>query len=153
VPREILEPAFDRLALTGYAQRTRDQFWLTPAGAREVELVRADTLEWLTSGLAQSSGLQVRPDRVEVRKALDKITQDVLVQRDWTDDATQAMQMRPPRRAVPPRRRPPPPPARPVAPQQQRPPLRAPRAPEPPTAPIRPPYPPPPPRGPRPPGR
>jgi EmrB/QacA subfamily drug resistance transporter len=153
VPREILEPAFDRLAVTGYAQRNRDQFWLTPTGAREVELVRADTLEWLTSGLAQSSGLQVRPDRVEVRKALDRITQDVLVQRDWTEDTTQAMQLRPPRRtAVAPPRRPPTPPGRPVPPQQQRPPMRAPRAPEPPTTPIRPPYPPPP-RGPRPPQR
>ena len=155
VPREILEPAFDRLAVTGYAERTRDQFWLTPTGAREVELVRAETLEWLTSGLARSSGLQIRPDRDEVRKALDRISQNVLVQRDWTEDSTQAMQMRPPRRAVSPRRRPPPPPppsGRPVPTNLQRPPVRAPRPPDPPTAPIQPPYPPQP-RGSRPPQR
>ncbi|MCV7132378.1 MFS transporter, partial [Mycobacterium hodleri] len=107
VPREILEPAFDRLALTGFAQRTQDQFWLTPAGAREVELVRADTLEWLTSGLTQSAGLHVQPDRTQVREVLDRISQDVLVQRDWTEDTTQAMQLRPPRRAPQPQRRPP----------------------------------------------
>ena len=107
VPREILEPAFDRLALTGYAERTQDQFWLTPVGAREVELVRAQTLEWLTSGLTQSAGLDIQPDRTQVREALDRISQKVLVQRDYTEDATQAMRLRPPRRAPQPPRRPP----------------------------------------------
>lgn len=126
VPREILEPAFDRLAVTGYAQRTRDQFWLTPAGARQVELVRADTLEWLTSGLTQSTGLQIRPDRGQVREAMDRITQDVLVQRNWTEDATQAMRMRPVRHPAP----------RPPGVQRQR---QRPLPPEPPTTPFRPP--------------
>ena len=32
VPREILEPAFDRLAFTGYAERSGDVFWLTAGG-------------------------------------------------------------------------------------------------------------------------
>ena len=150
VPREILEPAFDRLAVTGYAERTRDQFWLTPAGARQVEQFRADTLEWLTHGLSQSSGLQMRPDRGQVREALDSISQDVLVQRDYTQDATQAMQLRSPRRPPPqpPRRQPPPLPQRPNATdaRQQRPP----RPQEPPTTRLRPPYPP---SGPRPPQR
>jgi hypothetical protein len=99
VPREILEPAFDRLAATGYAERSGDAFWLTPAGAHQVEVVRVDTMDWLTRGLVQSAGLQVRPDRGQVREALDRITQDVLVQRDWTEDETQAMRMRLPRRA------------------------------------------------------
>ncbi|MEU0499033.1 MDR family MFS transporter [Mycobacterium sp. NPDC006124] len=151
VPREILEPAFDRLALTGFAQRTQDQFWLTPAGAREVELVRAHTLEWLTTGLTQSAGLQIQPDRTQVREALDRISQDVLVQRDYSEDATQAMRLRPPRRTPHPPRRPPtpmPPRAQPPRPNQrpQRPPS------EPPTTRFRPP-PGPPPRGPRPPQR
>ncbi|GAB7066282.1 MDR family MFS transporter [Mycolicibacterium hodleri] len=152
VPREILEPAFDRLALTGFAQRTQDQFWLTPAGAREVELVRADTLEWLTSGLTQSAGLHVQPDRTQVREVLDRISQDVLVQRDWTEDTTQAMQLRPPRRAPQPQRRPP----TPMPPRAQPPRPRPPQPPrpsgEPPTTRFRPP-PGPPPRGPRPPQR
>lgn len=159
VPREILEPAFDRLALTGFAQRTQDQFWLTPAGAREVELVRADTLEWLTSGLTQSAGLHVQPDRTQVREALDRISQDVLVQRDYTEDATEAMRLRPPRRAPQPPRRPPAPmpprgqqPPR-AQPPRPRPPQQPPRPPgEPPTTRFRPPGPPPP-RGPRPPQR
>ncbi|MDT4985974.1 MAG: hypothetical protein QOI74_68, partial [Micromonosporaceae bacterium] len=127
VPREILEPAFDRLALTGFARRTQDQFWLTPAGAHQVELVRADTLEWLTSGLTQSTGLQIRPDRVQVREAMERITQDVLVQRDWTEDATQAMRMGPVRRPVVPSRRVP----GPMPPRVQRP--RPPQPSEPPT--------------------
>jgi EmrB/QacA subfamily drug resistance transporter len=154
VPREILEPAFDRLAATGYAERSGDVFWLTSAGAHQVELVRAETMEWLTQRLSQSSGLQVRPDRGQVREALDRITQDVLVQRDWTDDETQAMQMRPPRRAAHPRRpgpapRPPAPaPPRPAVPDPR---ARAPRPTEPPTTRLRPAGPPP--RGPRPPQR
>ncbi|MET0474591.1 MAG: MDR family MFS transporter [Mycobacterium sp.] len=155
VPREILEPAFDRLAVTGYAERTKDAFWLTKTGAHQVELVRADTLEWLTSGLTQSTGLQIQPDRGQVRQAMDRITQDVLVQRDWTEDETQAMRMRPPRRTAPSARRPPPPlPQRPAAPdpRQQRPPTRPPRPTEPPTTRMRPPYPPPP-GNPRPPQR
>ncbi|MDT5154618.1 MAG: hypothetical protein QOI01_6351 [Mycobacterium sp.] len=154
VPREILEPAFDRLADTGYAERNGDMFWLTKAGAHQVELVRADTMEWLTHGLTQSVGLEVRPDRGQVREALDRISQDVLVQRDWTEDETQAMRMHPPRRAAPPPRRPPGPlPPRPAAPdpRQQRPPMRPPRPTEPPTTRLRPPYPPP--GSPRPPRR
>jgi hypothetical protein len=147
VPREILEPAFDRLALTGFAQRTQDQFWLTPAGAHQVELVRADTLEWLTSGLTQSYGVQIRPDRVQVREAMDRITQDVLVQRDWTEDATQAMRMRPARRPVPPPRRAP----GPMPPGAQLPRPRPPQPSEPPTTRLRPPGSPP--RAPRPPQR
>ncbi|MCV7421365.1 MFS transporter [Mycobacterium yunnanensis] len=151
LPREILEPAFDRLALTGYAERTKDQFWLTPAGARQIEQFRAATLEWLTSGLTQSAGLEVRPDRTQVRQALDRVTQDVLVQRDYSEDATQAMRMRPARRASHPPRRPP----TPMPPRAQPPRPRAPMPPpprqagDPPTTRLRPPGPPP--RGPQPP--
>jgi EmrB/QacA subfamily drug resistance transporter len=148
VPREILEPAFDRLAATGYAERSGDVFWLTPAGAHQVEVVRADTIDWLTRGLVQSSGLKARPDRGQVREALDRISQDVLVQRDWTDDETQAMRMRPPRRAPQPPQRPP----APLPPTFYPGPRTRPREPaEPPTTRLRPPGPPP--RGPRPPHR
>ena len=155
VPREILEPAFERLAATGYAERSGDVFWLTPAGAHQVEVVRADTMEWLTRGLLQSSGLEIRPDRGKVREVLDRISQDVLVQRDWTEDETQAMRMRPPRRAPqpprgvlpPPRPMPPPMPPRPD-PRAR---TRGPGPSEPPTTRLRPPGPP---RGnPRPPHR
>jgi Mn-dependent DtxR family transcriptional regulator len=155
VPREILEPAFDRLAATGYAERSGDVFWLTPAGAHQVEVVRADTMEWLTRGLVQSTGLQVQPDRNQVREALDRISQNVLVQRDWTEDETQAMRMRPPRRAPQPPRNVPPPPRPMPPPMPPRPDPRARTRPpgpsEPPTTRLRPPGPP---RGnPRPPHR
>jgi EmrB/QacA subfamily drug resistance transporter len=155
VPSEILAPAFERLAATGYAERNGDNFWLTPAGAHQVDFVRAQTLEWLTQRLTQTSGLKIRPDRGQVHDALERVSQDVLVQRDWTDDETQALRMRPPRVALqPPIRTPVPVPPRP-APfypgPRTRPP--APQSSEPPTNRLRPPGPPPPPRGPRPPHR
>jgi EmrB/QacA subfamily drug resistance transporter len=154
VPSEILAPAFDRLAATGYAERNGDNFWLTPAGAHQVDFVRARTMEWLTQRLTQTSGLKIRPDRGQVHDALERVSQDVLVQRDWTDDETQAMRMRPPRVALhPPVRTPVPVPPQP-APfypgPRTRPP--APQSSEPPTNRLRPPGPPPP-RGPRPPHR
>ena len=151
VPREILEPPFDKLAATGYAERSGDTFWLTTAGAHQVDFVRAQTVDWLTQRLAQTSGREARPDPHQVGNALERIAQGVLVQRDWTDDETQALRMRPPapRRAPQPPRRPPAPlPPRPVAPDPR---ARAPRPTEPPTTRLRPPGPPP--RGPRPPGR
>src|ERR1700712_353537 len=61
VPREILEPAFDRLALTGDAERSGDDFWLTPAGAHQGEFVREATMDWLTQRLAPSSRPQEPP--------------------------------------------------------------------------------------------
>src|SRR5262249_17888769 len=152
VPREILQPAFDRLVSTGYAQRSGDSLWLTPAGAQQVELARAAMMDWLTQRLAHTSGLEERPERHEVRDALERITQNVLVQRDWTDDETQAMRMAPVRRAPRPPRQaagPPPPPVqrRPAGPDPR---ARAPRPAEPPTTRLRPPGPPPPPRNPPP---
>jgi EmrB/QacA subfamily drug resistance transporter len=153
VPWEILEPAFDRLVATGYAQRSGETFWLTKAGAHQVDFVRVGMVDWLTQRLAQSTGLQHRPDPHRVGDAMERIAQSVLVQRDWSDDATQAMRMRPPRSAPQPARRPAPPvPPRPRVPNPaQRPPARGPRPTEPPTTRLRPPGPPP--SGPRPPRR
>ncbi|MDV3123539.1 MFS transporter [Mycobacterium sp. 21AC1] len=130
VPSEILGPAFDRLVATGYAERSGDAFWLTPAGARQVDIFRAGMTEWLTHQLEQSSGLQTRPERHEVQDALERIAQNVLVQRDWTDDATHAMRMHPPGRAPhQPRRAPVPPTPRQAVPVPPRsaPPPPAPR--------------------------
>jgi EmrB/QacA subfamily drug resistance transporter len=139
VPREILEPAFERLVATGYAERSGDIFWLTPAGAHQVELVRDATTEWLTQRLTQTAGW--RADREEVGNALERVTQNVLAQRDWTEDETQAMRLRPPRRAIQPTRPPPAPvPPRPVAAHRgPRPPVRGPGPTEPPTTRLRPP--------------
>jgi EmrB/QacA subfamily drug resistance transporter len=89
VPREVLEPSFERLVATGYAQRSGDRFWLTAAGAAQLEYARAGMVEWLTQRLEESSAFQGVPDRQQVRTALEKIAQNVLVQRNWTDDSTQ----------------------------------------------------------------
>lgn len=94
VPREILEPSFDRLVATGYAERTGDRFWLTAAGARQVNFVRTGMVDWLTQRLGESPAVPGRPDRDEVKNALENIAQNVLVQRDWSDDATQPMRTR-----------------------------------------------------------
>jgi hypothetical protein len=157
VPREILEPPFERLVATGYAERSGDVYWLTPAGAHQVDFVRTETVDWLTRRLVQSSGLEVDPDPNRVGNALERMAQNVLVQRDWTEDETQAMRMRPPRRAPaprpgpqPPRPAPPPVPPRPAVPDPRG--RTRPSQPtEPPTTRLRPPGPPP--RGPRPPQR
>ncbi|MDX1893380.1 MDR family MFS transporter [Mycolicibacterium sp. 050158] len=146
VPWEILQPAFDRLVATGFAERSGDVFWLTKTGAHQVDFVRRGMVDWLTRQLAQSSGMQTPPDPRQVGDAMERIAQSVMVQRDWSNDATHAMRMRPPRRAPQPPRRPPPPPpmAGPRGP--------APRPSDPPTTRLRPPpgptpRPPEPPRG------
>jgi hypothetical protein len=94
VPREILEPSFDQLVATGVAARDGDRFWLTPAGARQVDFVRDGMVDWLTHRLAESPAFHGRPDRDKVRDALERIAQNVLVQRDWTDDTTQPIRTR-----------------------------------------------------------
>jgi EmrB/QacA subfamily drug resistance transporter len=125
VPREILEPSFDHLVRSGYAERSGDRFWLTPAGARQVDAARTRMVDWLTVRLAESPDLQSRPRRDDVQAALEQIAQNVLVQRNWTDDSTQPMRMRPPRiqRRLPPRppRRPRPPVPPPPTPDATRP--------------------------------
>jgi hypothetical protein len=117
-----------------------------------VDFVRTGMVDWLTQRLAQSSGLQGRPDPHQVGDAMERIAQNVLVQRDWSDDATQAMRMHPPRQAFQPPDQPPAPrPPRPTtAGPTQGTRAPAPRPTEPPTTRLRPPGPPP--RPPRPPG-
>ena len=95
VPREILEPSFDRLIASGHAQRSEDRFWLTPTGAHQMQFVRSYMVDWLTSQLTVTSTASAedppRADRAQVQDALEHIARDVLVQRDWVDDATQPL--------------------------------------------------------------
>jgi hypothetical protein len=100
VPREILEPTFDRLVATGYAQRNEDDFWLTPPGAGQVNFVRNAIAGWITDALAKSPTFQGRPDHMQVQGALERIARSVLVQRDWTDDATRPIGMGPARNRI-----------------------------------------------------
>jgi EmrB/QacA subfamily drug resistance transporter len=100
VPREILEPTFARLVTRGFAERSGDQFWLTPVGAREVNFARNVIAAWITDTLAASPDFEGRPDRLQVQGALERIARDVLVQRDWAPDVesqkTQRLAVRPP---------------------------------------------------------
>ena len=86
VPRDVIEPTFDRLIRCGYALRTGDQLWLTQPGARQVDAVSSALVSRIVDKLAQSPTFEGRPDREQVEAALERIAHRVLVQRDWTDD-------------------------------------------------------------------
>lgn len=95
VPCEVLEPTFRRLADTGYALRTGDEWWLTQAGARQVDEVVAAIAGRIAHRLARSTDFAGRPDRLQVEAALERIAQRMLVQREWSPD-----EMRTPARAA-----------------------------------------------------
>jgi MFS family permease len=86
VPREVIEPTFDRLIDGGYALRTGNQLWLTQAGVRQVNCASAALANRIVEKLATSSAFDGRPDREQVEEALERIGHRVLVQRDWDDD-------------------------------------------------------------------
>jgi len=94
VPRQILEPAFDRLAASGYARRTGDVYALTPAGAKEVSAARDIIASWITETLAQSPDLAgYTPDRMQVQGALERVARGVLLERGTTADATRPVKI------------------------------------------------------------
>ena len=103
VPRQILEPTFDRLVSTGYATRLGNLFTLTPAGAAEVNTARDVISSWITETLAQSDDFAGRPDRMQVQGALDRIARGVLLEQGASDNETRPMKLGAP----------PPPPAEP----------------------------------------
>jgi EmrB/QacA subfamily drug resistance transporter len=86
IPYEVLEPTFDRLIRGGYAQRDIDRFWLTPAGAREVDFVSSLLQGWIIDKLTRSPDFQGRPDRTQVEAALNRITHRIVAQPDWGDE-------------------------------------------------------------------
>ncbi|WP_458319962.1 MDR family MFS transporter [Mycolicibacterium brisbanense] len=100
VPRQILEPAFDRLVATGFATREGHEFSLTPAGAAEISAARNVISSWLTESLAQSPDFHGRPDRLQVQGALDRVARGVLMERDRAHDETRPMKLGPSRRPV-----------------------------------------------------
>lgn len=83
VPYEVLEPTFDRLGDTGYVLRDGDNLGLTRSGLRYVEFVSTLVHEWVVDKLTRSPGFQGRPDRAQVEAALERISHQLLVQRDW----------------------------------------------------------------------
>jgi hypothetical protein len=87
VPKEVLEPTFDRLVERGYALHTGGSLWLTQAGRRQVDVLSAGITEYWVDKLDQSPTFEGRPDRDEVQAAIERIAHRILVQRDWAEDA------------------------------------------------------------------
>ncbi|KAA1248543.1 MFS transporter [Mycobacterium simiae] len=86
VPHQVLEPTFDRLVQTGYATRDGDQLSLSPAGLQQVTSLSALIRQWLVDHLAVTSSPDQQPDKDDFEAALQRITDGVLVQRDWYAD-------------------------------------------------------------------
>lgn len=142
VPRQVLEPTFERLVATGFALRSGNRFSLTPAGAAEVSIARDVISGWITETLAQSPEFNGRPDRIKVQGALERIARGVLIERDPGADETRPMKLgAPPPRPIDPQTTRMAPPAGQIVAEPPTRPFR-PRA----TMPSRPPGPPPPPR-------
>jgi EmrB/QacA subfamily drug resistance transporter len=91
VPRQILEPTFDRLVARGFAARTGDDFALTPVGASEISYARDVISSWITDTLAESDEFQGRPDRMQVQGALERVARGVLLEREATTESTRPM--------------------------------------------------------------
>jgi hypothetical protein len=89
VPYEVLEPAFEPLARTGYAMRDIDRLWLTAPDVRQVDFVTTLIREWIVDKLTRSPSFQGRPDRAQVEAALDRIAHRIVAQRDWHEDQRQ----------------------------------------------------------------
>ncbi|MBY0386537.1 MAG: MFS transporter [Mycobacterium pseudokansasii] len=86
LPHQVLEPVFDRLVQTGYASRDGDVLSLTAAGLGRVEALSGLLRKWLVDHLAVAPGVEQQPDHQEFDAALQRLTDGVLVQRDWYAD-------------------------------------------------------------------
>ncbi len=100
VPVEILEPTFDRLVASGYAQRSGDQLWLTPSGAAEVNYARNQIANWITDTLTRSPAFEGRPDRMQVQGVMERIARNVLAENDGPEPATRPLVVGPRRAAT-----------------------------------------------------
>jgi EmrB/QacA subfamily drug resistance transporter len=86
VPRQILEPTFDRLVASGYATRTGDLFSLTPRGASEISHARDIISNWIVDTLAEQPEFDTRPDRMQVQGALERVARNVILERNAESD-------------------------------------------------------------------
>jgi EmrB/QacA subfamily drug resistance transporter len=93
VPRQVLQPTFDRLVAGGYATGAGDQFTLTTRGASEVSYARDVIASWITETLAKSAEFEGRPDRMQVQGALDRVARGVLLEHDGSGNATRPMKL------------------------------------------------------------
>ncbi|MHA7652531.1 MDR family MFS transporter [Mycobacterium sp. ML4] len=94
VPPQVLEPVFDRLVEAGYALRDGDRLSLSPAGQRQVDSLSGLIRQWLTDHLELSADFAEQPGHDEFDAALQRITDGVLVQRDWYQDLDQLAEPR-----------------------------------------------------------
>ncbi|MGE2727193.1 DHA2 family efflux MFS transporter permease subunit [Mycolicibacterium pulveris] len=86
VPCEVIEPTFEQLIETGYALRDGDRFWLTQAGASQVDAASSVLVHAITEKLAKSQTFEGRPDHAQVEAALERIAHRMLAQREWDDE-------------------------------------------------------------------
>jgi len=93
VPRQILEPTFERLVAGGFASRTGEAYALTAAGAAEVNAARDVVASWITETLAQSPDFDGRPDRLLVQGALDRLARSVLLERTPPREETRPVKL------------------------------------------------------------
>lgn len=84
LPYQVLEPVFDRLVQTGYVSRDGDQISLTPDGLRQVDFVAGVIRRWVVDNLTPPAGFAHGDQDFEA--ALQRITDKVLIQRDWYQD-------------------------------------------------------------------
>lgn len=86
VPRQVLEPVFDRLVQTGYARREGDQLSLSPDGLRQIDSLTTLIKRWLVDHLTLPAGFTEQSDQAEFDAALQRIADGMLLQRDWYAD-------------------------------------------------------------------
>ena len=83
VPCEVIEPSFEHLVGAGYALRTGDELWLTQRGVQQVDAASAAIVDGIMRRLHASDSVDLRPDRLEVEAALERIAHRLLAQREW----------------------------------------------------------------------
>ena len=93
MPRQVLQPTFDRLVAGGYATRAGDQFALTPRVASEVGYARDVIASWITETLATSPEFEGRPERMQVQGALERLARGVLLELYGSGSATRPMKL------------------------------------------------------------
>lgn len=98
VPKDILEPTFERLVATGFAQRNGDLFALTATGAAEVNHARNLIATWITDTLTRSPSFEGQPDRLQVQGAIERIARSVLAQDEGPDQTATRPVVTAPRR-------------------------------------------------------
>jgi hypothetical protein len=93
VPRQVLEPTFNRLVSSGYATRAGDLFTLTPTGTTEISYARGVISKWIADTLAEQPEFETRPDRMQVQGALERVARGVLQERNETDDGPRPLKL------------------------------------------------------------